>query len=189
MNKKELRSLYLEKRITLADELFLLAQHKILQHFLEIDLDTVRSIHTFLPIIEKNEFNTFLLIDWLMEHHPLIKIVVPRTDFKNNTLEHFEYDPVLELEKNQYGILEPVMGHRSEPKDIDMVLVPLLAFDKNGYRVGYGKGLYDKFLSECSPDTQKIGISLFEPVDIITDINDWDVKLDACVCPQRIYRF
>ena len=73
--------------------------------------------------------------------------------------------------------------------EIDLVLVPLLAFDKNGYRVGYGKGYYDKFLSNCRPDVIKIGLSFFDAVDEIEDIDDYDLPLNFCVTPQRLYDF
>ena len=70
-----------------------------------------------------------------------------------------------------------------------MVFVPLLAFDKKGHRVGYGKGFYDKFLSECKPDAIKIGLSFFEPEELITDVFESDVKLDYCVTPNSIHAF
>ncbi|MNY75556.1 5-formyltetrahydrofolate cyclo-ligase family protein [compost metagenome] len=63
----------------------------------------------------------------------------------------------------------------------------MLAFDRNGYRVGYGKGFYDRFLQKIN--TRKIGLSMFEPVDCITDVNEHDVKMDLCITPDRIYFF
>lgn len=70
-----------------------------------------------------------------------------------------------------------------------MVLIPLLAFDKNGYRVGYGKGFYDRFLAECRPDVVKVGLSVFEPIDEITDLNEFDIKMDFCITPNRVWQF
>lgn len=70
-----------------------------------------------------------------------------------------------------------------------MVFVPLLAFDKNGDRVGYGKGFYDKFLKECKPEIIKIGLSFFEPEEKIDGIFEEDIKLDYCVTPNEIYTF
>ena len=80
-------------------------------------------------------------------------------------------------------------GEITEPDEIDLVLVPLLAFDQEGYRVGYGKGYYDKFLSQCREDVIKIGLSFFEPVDAISDINQFDMSLNYCVTPQQVYDF
>ena len=70
-----------------------------------------------------------------------------------------------------------------------MVFVPLLKKKKKGHRVGYGKGFYDKFLSECKPDAIKIGLSFFEPEELITDVFESDVKLDYCVTPNSIHAF
>jgi 5-formyltetrahydrofolate cyclo-ligase len=70
-----------------------------------------------------------------------------------------------------------------------VVFVPLLAFDTLGNRVGYGKGFYDQFLSECQPETIKIGLSFFEAENTITDVFEKDVRLDFCITPKKCYRF
>jgi 5-formyltetrahydrofolate cyclo-ligase len=67
--------------------------------------------------------------------------------------------------------------------------VPLLAYDKHGNRVGYGKGFYDNFLSKCKPETIKIGLSFFPPEDKIDDVSENDVNLDFCVTPEGIISF
>ena len=72
---------------------------------------------------------------------------------------------------------------------INMIFVPLLSFDKNGYRVGYGKGFYDRYLSQCRGDCLKIGFSYFEPLDAIDDTNEFDVPLNLCVTPTTVYVF
>ena len=71
----------------------------------------------------------------------------------------------------------------------DYVIVPLLGFDKQGYRIGYGKGFYDRFLSKCSFKTQFIGISIYEPFEVISDVEPSDIKLHACITPDSIFRF
>jgi len=69
------------------------------------------------------------------------------------------------------------------------VLVPLLSFDKKGFRVGYGKGFYDRFLMQCKSDCIKIGLSYFDPIDVIDDADEFDVPLDFCITPQKVYVF
>ena len=68
-----------------------------------------------------------------------------RTDFGGLSMKNILYDPLLSiLQKNRYGIPEPVHGREVPSTDIDAVLLPLLAFDQTGNRVGYGKGFYGK---------------------------------------------
>jgi len=73
--------------------------------------------------------------------------------------------------------------------EIDLIFVPLLAFDETGNRVGYGKGFYDKFLTKCRPDAIKVGLSYFEAIDRISDSEQFDIPLNYCITPQRIYEF
>ncbi|ULT41646.1 5-formyltetrahydrofolate cyclo-ligase [Niabella defluvii] len=93
--------------------------------------------------------------------------------------------------KNQYGTPEPEVEAASviPPEAIDLVIVPLLCFDKLGYRVGYGKGFYDKFLEQVGDQVIKVGLSYYEPIDKIQDLNEFDVPLDYCITPERMYEF
>ncbi|HTG57240.1 MAG TPA: 5-formyltetrahydrofolate cyclo-ligase, partial [Niabella sp.] len=92
---------------------------------------------------------------------------------------------------NQYGTPEPEAEGASIilPEAIDLVILPLLCFDKLGYRVGYGKGFYDKFLEQVSDEVIKVGLSYYEPIDKIQDLNEFDVPLDYCITPERMYEF
>jgi 5-formyltetrahydrofolate cyclo-ligase len=71
-----------------------------------------------------------------------------------------------------------------------MVLVPLLVVDNHGNRIGYGKGFYDRFLSECKSNTKKIGLSLLPLSEEVIDSGATDVKLDGCAIPAtfRLFR-
>lgn len=159
---------------------------ELLQQFSLLDLTGVKTIHLFIPIAEKKEPDTFLFIDWLGSHHPDIRIIVPRADFDTALMTHHVYTGKDSLVKNLFNILEPAKDviHTG---DIDLVLVPLLAFDLKGYRVGYGKGFYDRFLQQVN--TRAIGLSFFKPVDLIEDIDQYDVALDTCITPEKTYYF
>ncbi|MDB5241886.1 MAG: 5-formyltetrahydrofolate cyclo-ligase, partial [Spirosoma sp.] len=50
-------------------------------------------------------------------------------------------------------------------------------------------GYYDRFLAQCRPDCQKIGLSLFNPIDLIIDAEPTDIRLNACITPEQTYRF
>ena len=158
----------------------------MLNQFITLDFSAVKTLHIFLPIEEKKEPNTFLLIEWLAENYPQIKIIVPKADFKTRLMTNHEYLGVNDLKKNRYHILEPQKGiiHHGE---IDLVFIPLLAFDKAGYRVGYGKGFYDRFLENIN--AQKIGLSLSPAIERIDDVNEHDIRLDFCITPTKTIKF
>src|SRR3546814_17069821 len=107
-----------------------------------------------------------LLIDWMPENHPEIRIVVPKSDFNTNVMSHYALGEV-EFKVGRFSIPEPVSGDEVAIKSIDLAIVPLIAVDKRGHRVGYGRGFYDRFLIECRPDVQTTGVSFFDLVEEI----------------------
>lgn len=157
--------------------------------FANFVLENVEVLHLFLSIAEKGEIDTSPFFDEVWREFADIKTVVPRVDFERDILEHLEIDAGSQLKVNHWGISEPVGDELISEKEFDLVLVPLLCFDERGFRVGYGKGFYDKFLSLCRADCLKVGVSFFEPIAEISDVNEFDVKLDFCVTPEKIYRF
>lgn len=186
MTKAEVRKLAETRRKALSDERVVIYSQQLLALFSSFDLSSVKTIHIFLPITEKKEPDTFLFIDWLVSNHPEIKIIVPKADFDTALMTNYVYCGKDGLVKNLYNILEPEKGEL-HTGDVDLVLIPMLAFDLRGYRVGYGKGFYDRFLQGI--ETLKVGLSFFDPVDGIDDVNAHDVRLDSCITPDRIYRF
>jgi 5-formyltetrahydrofolate cyclo-ligase len=184
LTKAELRKLYTAKRNQLSQVEYHDLNQKLLQQFQQLDLRSIKCIHLFLPIHKRKEPDTFLIRDWLATHHPHILRVFPKANFADNTMESFADDADLELVTNGFGIPEPVNGNEVAPSQVDLMLVPLLAFDKQGYRVGYGKGFYDRLMAQCRSDTRFVGLSFFEPVEAIDDVNDWDRKIDFCLLPS-----
>ena len=186
MKKSALRSQASQLRKELDHETLAALSRQQLEQFSTINLNGVKVLHIFLPIAEKNEPDTFLFIEWLKVNHPSIKIIVPKADFQTFVMTHHEIVDHQDLQKNAFNILEPQQGteHQGE---IDLVLLPLLAFDKRGYRVGYGKGFYDRFLQKM--DALKVGLSLFDVSADIEDVNEHDLKLDLCITPGKLYDF
>ena len=74
-------------------------------------------------------------------------------------------------------------------ENLDLIFIPLLAYDLEGHRVGYGKGYYDRFLKLTNKSSLKIGLSFFDPINKIQDIDDNDVKLDYCITPTQVHKF
>jgi 5-formyltetrahydrofolate cyclo-ligase len=187
VEKSELRKLYLQKRSQLGSEETEKLTQAILQNFSSLDFNNLNYIHVFYPIIGKSEFNTLVLSDWLRENHPEIKLVLSKSNTSNHTLSHFIWDSDTRLCMNQWGITEPENGVAVSPDALDLVLVPLLAFDKKGNRIGYGKGFYDRFLAECRTDVKKVGISYFPPEELIEGTNEHDIPLDLCITPEKVW--
>lgn len=189
MTKDEFREIYREKRKALSREEVEIGSQKIAELFFrEISIGQNNMLHIFLPIRKLNEINTFHIINPLKKANNS-SICFPRIKAGTNEMEHILLDKTTCLEENSFGIPEPMDGQRILIKDIDIVLIPLLAFDTLGYRLGYGKGFYDKFLAECSPKAQFIGLSLFGPETNPLPKDDWDIPLDACITPTEVYRF
>lgn len=155
----------------------------------QLDLSPYRLAHIFLPITEKKEVDTHAIVDLARVAYPGLQWVISRSDMANSTMLHFLWDAQTVLEKNAYGIPEPTGGQPVAPADLDVVFVPLLAFDTAGHRIGYGKGMYDRFLEQCRADVVTIGLSLFDPVTAISDIGAWDVPLSIVVTPDAIFHF
>lgn len=143
--------------------------------------------HIFLPIEAQKEVNTEFLLQILAGRDK--EIVVSKSDFDSGRMTHYLLTDNTKLKVNDHGIPEPVDGLEVPAHKIEVIFVPLLAYDKKGNRVGYGKGFYDQFLSECKPDVIKIGLSYFDPEETISDVFEKDVKLDFCVTPEGEIQF
>lgn len=190
MNKTSIRKTYLERRKNLSRSQYWILNSKIVEQVAAINWSQFKVVHLFLPISDNKEIDTFSILEYFKEHEPGLQVVIPRTDFEKTEMENILFDPVYTiLGRNKYGIPEPIHGRIIAPQHIDAVIMPLLAFDVEGNRVGYGKGFYDRFLEACRPDTRKIGLSFFEPVERVQDVNEFDKRLDACITPERIWEF
>ena len=185
MTKAELRKLFTAKRGQLSAADYEELNRELLIQFQKLDLTSVKCIHLYLPIYQRKEPDTFRIREWLATNQPQIQRVFPKANFDDNSMQNYADDEHLHLEINAYGIPEPVSGTLVDATQVDLALVPLLAFDKHGYRVGYGKGFYDRFMAQCRPGTRFVGLSFFEPVNRIDDVNEFDQKLGGCLTPQQ----
>ncbi len=194
MNKAELRQKYKGKRQKLSLEEIEEKSLAIANNLLRLDtMPDGRQVwdktyfHIFLPIVEQKEVDTEFILQILAGKDK--EIVISKSDFETREMLHFLLTDNTKIVKNEYNIPEPVNGLPVPTEMIDVVFVPLLGYDKQGNRVGYGKGFYDKFLSQCKPDVIKIGLSFFEPEEQINDVSETDIKLDFCVTGEGILSF
>ena len=194
MDKKALRSKYKVLRQSLTQEEIEDKSLAIANQLLRMDaVPSLRLVwdklyyHLFLTIEEQKEINTEYILQILAGKDK--EIVISKCDFATLGMTHFLLTDNTKIKKNSYNVPEPVDGLEVPDAKIDVVFVPLLAYDKQGNRVGYGKGFYDNFLSKCKLETIKIGLSFFPPEEKIEDVSENDVKLDFCVTPEGVICF
>ncbi|TAI47785.1 5-formyltetrahydrofolate cyclo-ligase [Flagellimonas allohymeniacidonis] len=187
MLKHELRKKYKLLRAELSENQISEQSLRIVNGLLKIPMWDFFYFHTFLSIPQNKEVDTHALITLLQGKDK--SIVVPKVTGPNTLSNYLLQDHTI-LKPNQWNIPEPVDGIEVEPSKIEVVFVPLLAYDVLGNRIGYGKGFYDAFLQDCSPETLKVGLSFFEPeVEVIEDVRDEDIRLDYCVTPKGLHKF
>ncbi len=187
MTKAELRKIYFAKQKNLSPSERIEKSRQIANQFFQsFDLSRIRFLHCFIAIEKFNEVDTSLIFKRFWQEFPQVQTLVPRVNFQTQEIENLKFTPETKLVENAWKIQEPTESESVKTKEIDMALVPLLCFDRRGFRVGYGKGFYDKFLSDCREDVLKIGLSFFDPIAEIADAQEFDVKLNFCVTPKKI---
>ncbi len=187
MDKKEARKKSKEARKQLSQEEIEDKSLAIANQLLRMDIWDKLYYHLFLTIEEQKEINTEYILQILAGKDK--EIVISKCEFATVDMTHFLLTDNTKIKKNSYNVPEPVDGLEVPDAKIDVVFVPLLAYDTQGNRVGYGKGFYDNFLSKCKPETIKIGLSFFPPEEKIDGVSVNDVKLDFCVTPVKIISF
>ncbi len=185
--KKQLRLKYKKLREEVAPEDIEDWSLKIANNLLQLPIWQFSYYHHFLSISEKREVDTQAILHILQGKDK--NVVLSRSNFKNGNLTNYLLTDSTVIKKNSWGIPEPIEGIEIPPEKIEVVFIPLLAFDEKGNRVGYGKGFYDRFLSACTGRTIKVGLSFFEAEKEIPDVTPQDVPLDFCVTPSKIYTF
>jgi 5-formyltetrahydrofolate cyclo-ligase len=185
-NKPALRIKYKKLRENLSEESIEEMSLQIANQALHLPIWNKTYYHIFLPISEKKEVNTEYLLHILQGKDK--SIVISKADFVSGEMKHFLLQENTVLKTSEYGIPEPVSGIEISPQMLEVVFVPLLAYDQIGHRTGYGKGFYDRFLAKCNPDAVFVGLSFFEPEPEIF-FEATDVPLDFCITPKKIVVF
>lgn len=185
MLKKDLRAKYKVLRASLTQEQMGQKSLAIANQLLSLTIWDKTYYHLFLTIEEQKEVDTEFILQILAGKDK--EIVVSKSDFATNEMTNYLLTDNTKFRKNEYNIPEPVNGLEVPVSKIDVVFVPLLAFDLIGNRVGYGKGFYDKFLSQCNAETIKIGLSFFDAENVIQDVSENDIKLNFCITPEKIF--
>ena len=184
-DKTFLRSHYKKKRFSLTKQEVDDLSQRVFKQLDKLNIWKLKHYHIFISILKYNELDTSSIINKLKSEQKII--IVPK--ISNNELVHIAINDETEFGLNEYGIKEPNDGNHFIIENLDIIFIPLLAFDLEGHRVGYGKGYYDRFLKLTNNSILKIGLSFFDPINKIQDIDNNDVKLDYCVTPTQVHKF
>lgn len=173
IDKKHLRKTLLQYRRLLPQEEFDRRNRYLCEELLKlIRHNDFQSIHCFLPITRNREPDLTSLFSTLWAEGR--KVLVSKSDFENKIMEHFWLDYHTKLNTNHLGIPEPVSAKSADIEEADLIILPLMAVDKKGNRIGYGGGFYDRLLSGFSGETVGVSLSsLFD--DLGTD--EWDIPV------------
>jgi len=162
------------------------SENRIHAFFLALpEYKNAKIIHTYISSFFW-EVDTFRLIYRFFQDNK--KVIVPITEACTLELHHGELTNLNNLSKSPLGIWEPsdINNNFLNPLTTELIIVPGLAFDQQGHRLGSGKGYYDRFLSQMQ--VPKVG--LVHPVQFSEKLPtfDSDVALDILVLPDRIIR-
>lgn len=185
MDKNSLRVAYKKQREALTPEQVANKSLQIANQLLSLPLWETTYFHLFLSNHKLKEVDTEYVLTLLQGKDKAI--IVPRME-SNNDLSHILLTDATPIKPNSFGIPEPIEGIALSPSTIEVVFVPLLAYDVNGNRIGYGKGYYDRFLAQCDQKCRFIGLSFFPPEERIP-AEKTDIKLHYCITPENVYSF
>lgn len=185
--KKEIRARVLEKRQALTREEIYDKSSRIIERLREREeYRLARVLLAYVPFRGEVDIEE-VLRNWTGAGR---RLLLPATDWERCEIcpvEVLHYPEDLRL--GRYGILEPAAeNHNVQPEleQIDLVLVPGVAFDEKGFRLGYGQGFYDRFLSRLPDQVKVIGLAYeFQVVDTVFP-EPHDQALPAVITEQRV---
>ena len=183
--KKSLRKFYQHQRMQLLDSQLASNNVAIFENVVSlIEFKRAETIHIYASMSERNEVDTYSIIDYALKEKK--KVIVP-VMMDAGKLKHCEIDSTKSLEKNSWGVPEPVNQKLLDEVNPDVIFVPMLAGDLQKNRLGYGKGYYDRFLATTK--CVKAGL-LFEKQLSTESIPDekYDVPLDILITEKKILR-
>lgn len=180
--KNSLRKQYLALRKSKTEEELLKSSEKIIENLYTInDFTNAKTIMVYVSF--RGEVNTLPLIRELLTRNK--RVCVPLCNSKDYSMTAREIKAFDDLSSGAYGILEPNPTSPEIPaNEIDFIVVPGCAFSEKGYRIGYGKGYYDRFLKNTKATTCGLGydFSLAENLPF----EETDIPLDIIITQSRI---
>mgnify|MGYP003691595181 FL=1 len=147
---------------------------------------TELNTHLFYPISKNKEVNTWEIHEELKEKNKIYTSIYLE---ETKAWSCSSFDPKTEFEIGKFSIPFPLTYKKAKYLDLEIIMVPLLIFDLNGHRIGYGKGIYDDILSKLNKNCIKIGLSLLEFSEEKIEFEPHDIGLDYCQTPTTLHDF
>ena len=188
MTDEELREFFFSKRATLSpkelEEISEKVCHEIFSNF---QLEN-KKISLFLPEDRKKEINTYKILEKAISFDA--EVAIPKYNSKNKEVKHILFESIQQLELSELGYPEPKKGKIIAAEHFDYVIIPILGIDVNGSRLGFGNGIYERFLKKCAPRCKFIGLSHFDDFEPSFSKNlETTIKLHYCISPSKTTRF
>ena len=179
MNKSNLRSKIYKLRKKNTYKKLRLYPRKIFQ-FLKKNKINFKNVGGYYPC--NYEIDDLVLLNFLRNKKANISLPIINV---NNQMDFFEWTNKDPLKINKYGIAEPISGNKVLP---DIIFVPLVAYDNDLNRLGYGGGFYDRYLEKIDniKKTLKIGLAFSYQKLKKIPINKYDKKLDLIITEKKI---
>lgn len=184
LSKSELRSVAEDSRASLDEQKKNIMDENIFKRLIDHDLfKEAKSI--FIYVSFGGEVDTHRIIKYALEKEK--EVYVPKIFSKSDGIQLLKLDDLASLAPGYYGILEPpASSERVTIADIDLIIMPGLAFDMRGGRVGYGGGFYDKLLTDNITTVNKIALAYeFQIFDRVPS-DKWDEKVDIIITEENI---
>lgn len=186
LSKKKIREQILRKRDAINPQEKEILDHKIFKNLINSSFYCKAStIFTFVSF--KSEVDTHKLINQAIKDGKIVG--VPKIKSKEKGIEVFEIKSLKNLEKGYFGILEP-KGNCPiiiPPEDINLALIPGLAFDLKGGRVGYGGGYYDRYLAKVNKKTAKLALGYHFQLLGNVPVDDHDIRINGIITDEGIH--
>jgi len=189
-SKSKIRDKMLKQRESLLPEEKIIAEKELIKewktfyHKKEYSFD-----HVALYWPTRNEISCLGIINHLFEegHHCYLPVI---NDKEKKIFTFNEFTHNSELEKNEFGIMEPINGEVASLNKLTLIIAPLLAFDDNGSRLGMGMGFYD-FALRNRPKISPlyIGLAYKFQKEVCWESESHDVKLDGVITTSEFIKF
>ena len=185
--KKALRQMMLSKRGSLSSEERMVKSNAIAARLEGMpELGNAKTVMLYASF--RSEVDTGALISWCRGQGK--RVALPKVTGAGTMEAFLVGDPRVDLEAGVWGIPEPTSGlERVEPSEIDIVIVPGVAFDLHGGRLGYGGGYYDTYLPCVGPDRLLVGIAYRSQVVECVPMGRHDLRMDVLVMEDGVHRF